>query len=311
MICEAHFYPQRPLRSSSMSVFSAKDFNAQRYSTIRPTYPDSFYEVLSKYHQGPREMLIDVGCGPGTATFQLADCLNSFEKLIGTDLSSTMVENARATQEQNADKYANVSFVQSPAESFEFLGRNAYKQKCDMITAVECAHWFDFEKFQSAAAANLRAGGTLAIWGYGDFFFPDYPKLDFEIDDLTFGEDKFGPYWQQPGRNIACEMLKDLHYDSRWFSDAEEVYYYKEDLKGKGPKSTPLFMYKRLTLTDLKEYIKTWSGYHSWQKDHPKPEKDITDIFIERVKELYPELKDESEVQITWRTFWMFARRKP
>lgn len=293
-----------------MSAFSANDFDAQRYSSKRPAYPDSFYEVLSSYHEGPRKLVVDVGCGPGIATFQLAKCLNSFEKIIGTDLSDTMVESARKVRRQNPQKYANVSFEQSPAESFEFLGPNSNKRKCDMITAVECAHWFDFEKFQEAAAANLREGGTLAIWGYGDFFFPDYPKLDAEIDDLTFGEDKFGPYWEQPGRNIACEMLKDLHYDSKWFTDVEEVYYHKEDLESKNPESIPLFMYKRLTLMGLKEYIKTWSGYHSWRKDHPVPEKDITDLFMERVNELYPELHETSEVQITWRTFWMFARRK-
>lgn len=293
-----------------MSAFSAQDFNAERYSSTRPSYPDSFYKVLSDYHRGPRELVVDVGCGPGIATFQLSEELTSFEKVIGTDLSSTMVESARSIQRQNQEKYARVSFEQSPGESFEFLDSDADKQKCDMIAAVECVHWFDFSKFQKAVADNLRPGGTLAIWGYGDFFLPDYPLLTNEIDNLSYADDKLGPYWQQPGRRIACEMLKDLQYDPKWFQDIEEVYFYEKDLEGKGPDDIPLFMCQRWTLIQLKEYIKSWSGYHSWKKDHPDSEKDITDAFVDRALELYPQLSQESVLQVIWRTFWMFARRK-
>lgn len=293
-----------------MSTFSAQDFNAQRYFSVRPTYPDSFYKVLNAYHKGPRELVVDVGCGPGTATFQLAEQLDSFQRVIGTDLSPTMIESARSFQKQDPQKYSRVSFEQSPAESFDFLKTNSNKQKCDMVTAVECVHWFNFEKFQESVANTLCPGGTLAIWGYGDFFFPDYPLLTAEIDKLSYADDKLGPYWQQPGRRIACEMLKDLHFDSKWFQDVEEVYFYEDDLKGKNPGDIPLFMYQKLTLAQLKEYIKSWSGHHSWKKDNPNAEKDITDAFVERAIELYPQLNEKSELQITWRTFWMFARRR-
>lgn len=292
-----------------MSAFSAQDFNALRYSSVRPAYPNSFYKILSDYHQGPRELVVDVGCGPGVATFQLSEQLNSFQKVIGTDLSSTMIESARSLQSQDPQRYSRVSFEQSPGESFEFLKNGSDDLKCDMVTAVECVHWFDFAKFQEAVAAILRPGGTLAIWGYGDFFFEDYPLLTGEIDKLSYSPDGFGSYWEQPGRRLACEMLKELHYDPKYFRDIEEVYFYEDDLKGKGPDDIPLFMHQKTSLAQLKEYIKSWSGYHSWKKNNPNAAKDITDTFVDRAMELYPQLNEDSVLQITWRTFWMFARR--
>lgn len=114
--------------------------------------------------------MVDVGCGPGTATLQLAEH-SSFSNVIGTDFSASMIESAEACRRQDALKFEKVVFHQSPGESFEFLGEKANKQKCDMITAVECIHYFDIDAFQNEVGANLRKDGTIAIWGYGDFFF--------------------------------------------------------------------------------------------------------------------------------------------
>ncbi|CDH13265.1 uncharacterized protein ZBAI_05051 [Zygosaccharomyces bailii ISA1307] len=234
-----------------MSSFGAEDFDAKTYSELRPTYPEKFYKILANYHLGPRGLLVDLGCGPGTATLQMADRL-SFKRVIGTDLSAIMVQKATFCKELTPESYENVTFMQSPGESFEFLGIDANKQKCDMITAVECVHYFNIEEFEKAIAANLRKDGTIAIWGYGDFFFesfeflgidankqkcdmitavecvhyfnieefekaiaanlrkdgtiaiwgygdfffPDYPYLDAELKHLMSGPDRLGPYLQ-------------------------------------------------------------------------------------------------------------------
>lgn len=292
-----------------MSSFGATDFDAKTYAQLRPTYPEKFYKVLSNYHLGPRGLLVDLGCGPGTATLQMADRL-SFKRVIGTDLSAVMVQKATCCKEVTPGSYENVTFMQSPGESFEFLGIDANKQKCDMITAVECVHYFDIEQFEKAIAANLRKGGTIAIWGYGDFFFPDYPKLDAELKQLISGPDTLGPYWQQPGRNLATELLKDFHYDDRWFTATEEVYFQKAILTSTNADTLPLYLSQRVSLAGLKDYFKTWSGFQSWKEANPGLNDDIREAFVQKAKKLYPELKDDSELQITWETFWKFARRK-
>ena len=91
-----------------------------------------------------------------------------------------------------------------------------------MITAVECAHWFAFDKFQDQCFQHLTPGGTLAIWGYADSIFLDYPEFDQAILDQAYGEDQLGPYWEQPGRSILHSSLKDFHLKEEWFGDIEE-----------------------------------------------------------------------------------------
>lgn len=296
-----------------MSQFSATDFDAKAYFNNRPSYPDSLYDLIDQYHRGSRKLAVDVGCGPGVATFQLAARLNSFDKIIGTDVSNTMVERARSRKNDNSGKYTQVSFEVSSAESFSFLSTSQIDNKSlDMITAVECAHWFDFDKFQRAAAANLRKGGTFAIWGYSDAFFPEYPKIDSLIMELTYDEEHgFGKYWDQPGHTILRSMYRDLHLDSNLFMDVQVGYFMEDEIRSKEHvknEPVPFFMSKFITLGQYQEFLKTWSGYHTWRHLHPNAEKDITDEFIDRILEVYPELSRSSTVQVCWRSFYKFAR---
>ncbi|CAR26529.1 hypothetical protein ZYGR_0H03430 [Zygosaccharomyces rouxii] len=296
-----------------MSQFSATDFDAKAYFNHRPTYPDSFYDLIDRFHQGPRKLAVDVGCGPGVATFQLSARLNSFDKIIGTDVSSTMVKRARSWINDDPDKFTRVSFEVSPAESFEFLPTDQINKKSlDLITAVECVHWFDFDKFQRAAASNLRKGGTFAMWGYSDAFFPEYPKIDSLIINLTYDENNgLGKYWDQPGHSILRNMYKDLHLDTNLFTDIEEAFFMEDEIRSKEhvkSEPVPFFMSKFVTLSQYQEFIKTWSGYHTWRQLHPNAEKDITDEFVDRILEIYPELSRSSRVQVCWRSFYKFAR---
>lgn len=297
-----------------MATFSEKDFNAERYFSFRPSYPADFYQLLSNYHHGPCQLLVDVGCGPGTATFQMASSLQSFQKVIGTDISPTMIEQAKqALASERSDM--RVSFQVSPGDDFTFLGpEKSDKQICDMITAVECVHWFAFDAFQEAVAANLRSGGTIAIWGYADAIFVDYPDLDDILNDVAYGEDKLGPYWEQPGRHILRNMLRDRNFDKTKFTDVQEVYLQATDLRSTtctkpDNKCKPLLIIKEMTLLEFAGYVKTWSAYHAWLKKIGNTRPNIVDELIERVLSLHPELSIDSKVRLVWNTFYKFARR--
>lgn len=293
-----------------MSVYSAKDFNSQKYNNFRPTYPNDFYELLIKYHEGPRELAIDVGCGPGTASFQLASVLKSFKKIIGTDISHTMVQTAK--QLQSVQKIDRLSFEVSASERFDFLGpEEVDKQVCDMVTAAECAHWFDFGRFQESVAHNLRAGGTIAIWGYSDALFVDYPDLDDLMNGITYDMDKLGSYWQQPGREILRRMYRERTLDDSKFTDIKTVSLHATDYRSVEPTQIdpkPLKVCKRQTIIQYGKYIKTWSAYHSWKKDHRDEAVDIVDSWIEDVLQLHPEMAHEPHL-VAWNTFYSFGRR--
>lgn len=292
-----------------MSTFSETTFDADHYDRCRPSYPKNFYAILDEYHRGPRHCLIDAGCGPGTATFQMATWLPNFDKVIGSDISATMIERALASCEQ--DK--RVSFVVSSSDDYTFLGdTQTDKQVIDMITAVECVHWFDFAQFQSAVAANLRPGGTFAIWGYADAVFVDYPELDAVLDHVAYGEDALGPFWEQPGRSILRGMLHDWVFDRRFFTDELEVSFRASELRGSpasASKNKPLVILNEMTVSDYVSYIKTWSAYHVWKRRHGKSDPDIAEELFKKISAIHPELKPDSRVKVAWNTFYKFARR--
>ncbi|QLL34921.1 hypothetical protein HG536_0H02960 [Torulaspora globosa] len=292
-----------------MSTFSESDFDAERYDRSRPSYPDRFYAALDKYHQGPRRCVVDVGCGPGTATFQMAALLSGFEQVVGTDISPTMIEKARSAS--GSDE--RVSFEVSSGNEFSFLGAaKANRQTLDMVTAVECVHWFDFASFQSSVAANLRRGGTFAIWGYADAAFIDYPELDAVLNDVSYGRDQLGPFWQQPGRNVLRGMLENWVFDSRYFADEQSAEVRVADLRAPQhlhAQQRPLILSKEMTVSDYANYVRTFSAYHTWKTKHGDSEEDIAERLVETICTVQPELTPDSKVQVAWNTFYKFARR--
>lgn len=291
-----------------MSAFSEHDFDANSYDRSRPTYPSDFYQVLDQYHRGSRHCVVDVGCGPGTATFQMAAQLHGFDQLIGTDISPTMISKANSSRGRDE----RISFAISSSEDFSFLGpAKANQQALDMVTAVECVHWFEFTTFQSSVAANLRSGGTFAIWGYADAAFLDYPALDALLDHVSYGSDALGSYWQQPGRNVLRSMLREWVFDDR-FTDEQIVYTKIADLRERKPNDSqqrPLIIVKEMTVLDYANYVGTFSAYHTWKLQHADAEEDIVDRLLRDISRLEPQLTPDSKVRVGWNTFYKLARR--
>lgn len=286
-----------------MSAFSQKDFNAKNYSDNRPSYPDEFYRLIDEYHVGPRNRLIDAGCGPGIATFQLAEKLKPFHQVIGTDISDKMIQKALALKESDPEKYKAVIFKRSSADDFSFL--NGSDKQCDMVTAVQCVHWLDFDHFQRSVASVLRQDGTFVIWGYADPIFPEYPKLDALLDQFSYGSDYLGPHWES-GRYILKDLLQSRHLNNELFKDVKTARF-DIDYVRSNP-TNPLLIKKTITLSEVQDYIRTWSSFHSWRKSHPD-QPDITDRFVARVQQLYPKLTAQSRLQVVWKSFYKMCRK--
>lgn len=80
----------------SDSIFRSYNSNqARKYSTGRLAYAQELYETILQYHTnsaGRFDHILDVGCGPGKATRDLAP---TFRHATGVDPSEEMVETAR------------------------------------------------------------------------------------------------------------------------------------------------------------------------------------------------------------------------
>ncbi|CCH59951.1 hypothetical protein TBLA_0C01360 [Henningerozyma blattae CBS 6284] len=284
-----------------MSQFSEKDFDAINYADFRPTYSIEFYKKMNEYHEGEKNLLIDVGCGPGTATLQLVNLLK-FKKTIGTDISKPMVDGGNNLKQKDS----NVEFLVSSGEDFQFLGEEFNAKKVDMITAAECVHYIGFNIFQENCWKNLRKNGTLAIWGYVNPTIAGHPKVDKISFDYFYSADKFGPYWQQPGGKIISNLLQDCKWDETKYKDIKNVVMFARDY-GTGVNEDELYFGCSSTPEGLRRYFTTTSFYHGWKKDHPN-EKDLSESFLEEVLAACPDLKANSKVQIVFDTFYMFAR---
>lgn len=316
-----------------MSAFSNKSFNTVGYFLSRPDYPESFYQILKNYHETNQtdrkngQRVLDIGCGPGIATFQMTQYLNEnspennsllYKHFLGADISSVMIQKAnnelqKRQETNNIDPNLDIKF---DVCSYDNIGQsNCALNKFDLITAVECVHWFDFDTFQKTVYDDLLlSGGTIAIWGYADAILIDYPDLDDITIDLAYAHNQLGPYWQQPGRNVLCHLLDVFKFDSNKFDNIKESYFHAEDFR----KNKQIFnnndilkICKTCTLQQYENYLKTFSAYHTWKLDPQNANKpDPCETYINEIIKRHPELSRDSTVNLIWNTFYKFATRK-
>lgn len=271
------------------------------------------YNIVLGFHKGPRRLLVDLGTGHGLICRSLAD---EFEKVVGTDPSQGMIDQARSSTSK--DEYPNVEFVQAPAESLPFLD----DQTVDMVVAGQAAHWFEHPKLFSEMKRIIRPGGTLALWGYTDHVFPDYPTASQLLHETAYGmsKDLLGSYWQQPGRSIIQNYLRDIKPpQAEWDVERRE---HDPMALGSDSDGVGFVMQKRMTVAMNMEYIRTWSSYHGWKDAHPDRlaistggEGDVVDDLFENIRRVEPDWENhqdlqDMEVEIEWGTALILARRR-
>ncbi|RMX98289.1 hypothetical protein D0867_12491 [Hortaea werneckii] len=195
--------------TSSMSTDTTfRNFTAQQaaaYATGRGgSYPQPLYETILDFHQGKRELCMDVGTGPGKAVW---DLLPYFSHCIGSDASEQMIE--RAKQEaRSRDLTHRTTFLTSEAEQcgdVALLRQAGFEpNSIDLITVAMAAHWFQFPAFYLSATQALRSGGTLAIWTTSSYFcHPSIPgHRDIQTLLHTLEDEMLGPY-MTPGNRLA------------------------------------------------------------------------------------------------------------
>ncbi|CAE6456202.1 unnamed protein product [Rhizoctonia solani] len=270
-----------------MATFAKSTFNAASYASFRPTYPRSLYDFIYTYHAQSRragwEKVVDLGCGTGQATLEVAD---QFKEAIGCDPSEGMVENARIAAEQSG-RAQKPKFVVSPAEKLSFLEDDSV----DMVVAAQAAHWFNYKTLFPELARVLKPGGTVAVWNYAELRFGGRKALDPLIWEYSHGEKSLGPHWQQPGRSILEGYLQKVPVPTSppWDpSSIRRIYYvgdHEPDLQGE---KLPIVLTKYLSWDAFRSYLRTWSSLHDYLVKHPN-DKDSEggDIVDRLVKEVY------------------------
>lgn len=195
------------------------DQGGEAYARYRPTYPEALAAFLG--HDVPGGAALDVGCGNGQLTCQLAEHVAS---VVGVDPS--------ADQLAHAQPHPRVRYACAPAEATGLPARSV-----GLVTAAQAAHWFDLPRFHGEVRRVATPGARVALVSYGA------PELEPDLDDRFqhFYRDEIGPYWP-PER-----ALVDSGYATMDFPFTELP--------------VPAMDIERSwTCADLLGYISTWSA---------------------------------------------------
>ncbi|MDO5682545.1 MAG: class I SAM-dependent methyltransferase [Propionibacteriaceae bacterium] len=150
------------------------EVGGQQYAQFRPTYPPALAAYLAELAPAER-VAVDVGCGNGQFTVQLAE---HFASVIGADPS--------AEQLANAKPHPRVQYVQAPAEELALADASV-----GLVAVAQAAHWFDLPRFYAEVRRVAALGCVLALITYGR------QELDADLNERfqRFYRDEIGPFW--------------------------------------------------------------------------------------------------------------------
>lgn len=147
-----------------MAKFADFGSEASHYALGRRGYPDTVYYYLKTFVQ-EKEPILDLGCGTGISTRELAR--HGFEDIQGADQDERMLAEARENP-----KYKHILYYQAKAEALPFI-RGQFKA----ITCFSSFHWFANPKAIDEIKRVLKRNGVLFIVDK-----KDNPSLKGEIE---------------------------------------------------------------------------------------------------------------------------------
>ncbi|PVV00730.1 hypothetical protein BB560_004879 [Smittium megazygosporum] len=270
-----------------MSTYSSEGYSQDSYAKGRPTYNSKLVEYIVNYHlkqSGNKTCtVVDVATGTGIFARMLQ---GSFDKVIGTDNSASMLEVAKAHKDSSSggEKTYSIEYVQASAEDLGFLKDGSV----DVITVGTGAHWFEPQKFLNEVKRVLVPGhGTLAIFGYGGFGnFVDFPQCNALFKE--FGMDVIGPYWDK-GRRVLERLYSEyLHHVRR--NGFKDIMFqiYPESAKysvstGYSVFDEPVVINYELSMESFHAYIRSWSAASNYNRAYADENVNISDVYYEKI----------------------------
>lgn len=161
------------------------------YAAFRPEYPPALSAFLAQAAPG-HGTAVDVGCGTGQLTIQLAE---HFASVIGVDPS--------ADQLANAAPHDHVTYRAGPAERLPVEDRSA-----DLVTAAQAAHWFDLPRFYGEVRRIGRENALVALVSYGVLRLA---PAALEERFTRFYRQEIGPFWP-PERRLVDTGYADMPF---------------------------------------------------------------------------------------------------
>jgi SAM-dependent methyltransferase len=266
------------------------------YLAGRPAYPDALTQSILTHHTttgGQLTTLLDVGCGPGTATQSFAPY---FSRAFGVDPSVEMINAARGSDKPSTGSSAEqkpIHFAVCAAESLPgSLGLPP--ASVDLLTAATAAHWFDMAPFWQCASSLVRPGGTVALWTSASYYChphttPNAAQVQRVLNRLE--QERLAPY-KTRGNMISNSLYRDLGmpWDSGAHEFPEAEFVRKEWNVGGEVEEGGQFLRgnQRLTLKQFVAGFGTASMVTRWREAHPDlvgTDEDVISVTVRELRE--------------------------
>jgi len=133
----------------------AAKWNAADYAANSNVQQSWARELIAKLNLRGDEHILDVGCGDGKVTAEIARAVPR-GSVTGADASPQMIGFAKKTFA--AESYPNLRFRVMDARKIKF------ERRFDVVFSNAALHWVDdHEEFLRGAAAVLKSGGRLVV----------------------------------------------------------------------------------------------------------------------------------------------------
>ncbi|RLU22285.1 hypothetical protein DMN91_004563 [Ooceraea biroi] len=209
---------------------------------------DEYVDASSMQHRDAQDVLeefsyelskmrgrcIDIGCGPGDITEEMLRMLPHDAKVVGADISQTMVNYAR--QKHSDEK--RLSYVVLDIETSELPSDQV--EQYDNAVSFYCLHWCNdlWRAFQNTYKLLRPNGKALVMFLGYHFGFKAYLQLKQNPRYQPYLQDacRYVPYFQRfkckDARASLRKMLEDIGFDVLHCSKREKSFKYsKQSLK--------------------------------------------------------------------------------
>lgn len=261
------------------------------YNTFRPTPPQELINRIIDFlkHKSTLslETAVDIGCGSGQSTYVLAPF---FKSVVGIDNCPEQINEAIKKSDKN-----NVTFRIGGADVLDFPDSSV-----QLVTAGQCAHFFDMPKFYREVERILQKDGLLVIYGYC-LPVPFYGDISLENIVNNMFLNKIRPYVSDESILVYIKNYKTKEFEHFPFSDKPVI---REEFCKVLPNSS---------VRDLLGYVESWSGFQRLKKNcgESKASEIMNEFQIEIMREINKEKENPEDVKlsITFKYFALFGQK--
>jgi trans-aconitate 2-methyltransferase len=202
----------------------AFEFDGDKYKKASAHQKEWANKILGELQFTGNETILDLGCGDGVITDQLAGMVPDGE-VLGIDASEGMIKTAL-----QGKKHENVAFELKDINEFD------YSNTFDFIFSNATLHWIlDHRKLLKNTFRALKSGGTIRFSFAGDgncsYFFTVIRRAMDKPGFAQYFQSSSWP-WYMPGIDRYRELAAQAEFSEieiwdenadRYFEDSEEM----------------------------------------------------------------------------------------